>query len=487
MFSRLPVRLIAAALLAGVVLRAEERNKWPVSVQQVAADGQVTSSEYLGPLFFQHAAVEGVTHEGFRPFYLKTVEGERHTKMFLYPFFTWQTEGSYRSFSFFQLVNARRETDTDNQTTRGFDVWPFYFSRDTGVPDTSYKALFPIGGTIKSRLGYDRLHFVLFPVYLQTEQHEEQVTHAPWPFLRFIAGSGHHGFEFWPLFGRRGRAGDYDSQFYLWPLIYKTSRHLSDPQPDVKLGFLPFYTRDTAPGSISENYVWPFFGYTHRTEPDHYNEQRYLWPFLVQGRGDVRYVNRWAPIYTHSVVKGYDKTWILWPLVRHATWTESGLNQEQNQVLWFLYWSLTQRSATNPAAAPGHKTHLWPLFSSWDNGAGRRQLQVLSPFEVFFPTNEPVRQLWSPLFAIYRYDHRSPDDVRGSLLFSLVSWKNSPAEKEFHLGPLFGSCTTAEQSRVTVGNGVFAWTKASGAGRWKFSLFDFPRKADNKAEAAKSP
>lgn len=228
---------------------------------------------------------------------------------------------------------------------------------------------------------------------------------------------------------------------------------------------LPFYTRDTAPGYVSENYAWPFFGYTHRTDPYRYDERRYFWPFLVQGRGDQRRVNRWGPFYTHSVIKGYDKTWFAWPLFRHARWTDNGIAQEQNQVLWFLYWSLTQRSTTNPAAAPAHKTHLWPLFSSWDNGAGQRQLQVLSPFEVFFPTNEPVRQLWSPLTAIYRYDQRAPGDTRGSILFSLVSWKNSPTGREFHLGPL-------------------AWSRAPGTGPWKFSLFDFSPKAVNNTFAA---
>jgi hypothetical protein len=487
MFSRLPVWLTAAILLAGASLRGEERNGWPVSVEQTGTDGRAVSGEYLGPLFFQRTDADGTYTQGMRPLLLQTTAGQRRTTQLLYPLFTWQKEGAYRSFSFFQLVNARRQAEPGQEATRNLDVWPFYFSRDTGVPDTSYRALFPIGGTIKQRLGYDRIHFVLFPGYLQTQDKGEQVTHAPWPFLRFIAGDGHHGFEFWPLFGHRGRAGDYDSQFYLWPLIYKTSRHLSDPSPDVKQGFLPFYTRDTAPGSISENYVWPLFGYTHRTEPDRYDEWRYLWPFLVQGRGDVRYVNRWAPFYTHSVTKGYDKTWLLWPLLRHAEWTESGLNQEQNQVLWFVYWSLTQRSATNPAAAPGHKTHLWPLFSAWDNGAGCRQFQLLSPFEVFFPTNEPVRQLYSPLLAVYRYDRRAPDDVRGSLLFSLLSWKHSPAEKEFHLGPLFGTRTTAAQSRVTVGSGLLAWTRLPGTGRWKFSLFDFSPKAANKAGEAPSP
>lgn len=467
MFSRPTVWLIFAALFAAVSLCAEEQNVWPVSVRQLGPGGTPVSGEYLGPLLFYKTSADGAKIEGFRPLYLHVEADGKESSYFAYPLFTWETGPGYRAFSFFQLFNRRRSMEPGQPEVRGFDAWPLYFSKETGDPATTYHALFPFGGTIKQRLGYDRIHFVLFPCYLQTEQAGARVTHAPWPFLRFIDGADHHGFEFWPLFGRRGRAGDYDSRFYLWPLAYKSSRHLSDPQPEEKLGVLPFYTRDTGPGLISENYVWPLFGYTHRTEPYRYDERRYLWPFLVQGKGDQRSVNRWAPLYTHSVIKGYDKTWFIWPLVRHARWTESGLNQEQNQVLWFLYWSLTQSSATNPAAAPGHKTHLWPLFSSWDNGAGRRQVQLLSPFEVFFPTNEPMRQLYSPLFALYRYDRRAPGDVRGSVLFSLVSWKKSAAEGEFHLGPL-------------------AWRR-TGATGWKFSVFDFPRKAINKATTATPP
>lgn len=487
MFFRLIIRLLCPALLAAAPLQGVERNGWPFFVRQEKPDGTVESAEYLVPFLFRKISSDGVEMEGFRPFLLRTREGPRESTMLFYPFFTWQREEGYRSFSFFQLINIRRETEPANQTVRSFDVWPFYFSRDTGDPVENYRALFPVGGTIKHRFGYDQIHFVLFPFYADTENHDAHTTHAPWPFLRFIHGDGHHGFEFWPLFGHRGRAGDYDDRFYLWPLIYRSAKDLAAPVPDVKLGVLPFYARDTAAGYISETYVWPFFGYTHRTEPYRYDEQRYLWPFLVQGHGDDHQVNRWAPFYTHSVIKGYDKTWFTWPIFRHARWEDQGLIQEQSQVVWFLYWSLTQRSATNPAAAPAHKTHLWPLLSSWNNGAGQRQLQLLSPFEVFFPTNEPIRQLYTPLFALYRFDQRAPNDTHHSLFFSLISWGKSPEKKEFHLGPFFSLQSTPERSRIALGRGLLAWQRRPGVPQWKFSLFDFRRKPDNNSSVALSP
>jgi len=486
MFSRPSIWLIPAALFVSA-LRSEEHNNWPVSVRQEEPDGTVTTSQYAGPLFFENN-VPGEPHQaGFRPFYMQSRAGGIETTYLLYPFFTWRRENGYRSFSFFQLVNESHDAEPGQPPVHAFDVWPFYFSRDTGDPETSYHALFPLGGTIKHRLYFDRIHFVLFPLYLETEQKGAVTTHAPWPFLRFIHGDGNHGFEFWPLFGHRGRPNDYDDQFYLWPLIYKSTANLSEPQPDIKLGVLPFYARVTAPGYIDETYLWPFFGYSHRTEPVKYDEQRYLWPFFVQGRGDDRYVNRWGPFYTHSIVKGYDKTWLAWPIFRHAEWTDGGIAQEKNQVLFFLYWSQTQRSTTNPRAEPAHMTHLWPLVSSWNNGAGLRQVQVLSPFEVLFPGNEPIRQLYTPLFALYRYDQRAPGDTRHSLLFSLLSWKRSPAEREFHLGPLFSTHWTPEGSRVALGNGLLAWRREPATGRWGFSLFDFHPKTDNSVSQAKSP
>ena len=474
-----------AALLAAAALRGDEQNNWPVSVRQVDSAGATVTVQYVGPLFF--AGQTSAEWAGFRPFYLRSHDGDRATGAFLYPLFTWQKQGDYRHFSFFQLINRPQDRDPAGRETSGLDVWPLYFSSQTGSPETSYRAFLPFGGTLRHRLGRDRISFVLFPLYLQTANEGRQITHVPWPFLRFYDGAGHHGFEFWPLFGHSGRENDYDRQFYLWPLIYKSASHLSEPEPERAFGVLPFYNRDTGPGYIRENFVWPFFGYTHRTIPNTYDERRYFWPFLVQGHGPQFLVNRWAPFYTHSNIKGYDKTWVLWPLWRHATWAEDGVEQEKNQLFFIVYWSLTQRSMTNPAAPPARKTHFWPLFSAWDNGAGHRQVQVLSPFEVFFQDNEPVRQLYTPFFALYRYDRQGPDASRHSLLWNAVTYRRSPANREFHLGPLFSSRTTPVTRRVTVGNGLLAWRRAAAGGRWRFSLFDFHPKPDTKAPEASSP
>jgi len=468
MIFRLTLWLLCAFALASPAL-ATERNAWPFWVgQEDPLTGQIASQQILGPLYASHVNPDGTTEQMLRPLWLKTSAKDKTTNRLLYPFFTWQREATGTSFSFFQLVNHSRDTSAPSAATRRFDVWPFYFSRNTGDPATSYHALFPIAGTIKNRFGKDSLTWYLFPLYFHTVKDGKEITSTPWPFIRIIQGAGHHGFEFWPLFGSRGREGDYHNQFYLWPLIYKQEKNLSEPLPDVKLGVLPFYARDSGPGYLSETYAWPFFGYTHRTLPKKYDEARYFWPFLVQGRGDQHYVNRFAPFYTHSIVKGYDKKWLLWPLWRHARWSDSGIAQEKNAFLFFLYASVEQRSLTNPAAAPAYKRHFWPLLTVWNNGAGQRQTQFLSPLEIFFPHNEPIRKLYTPLFALYRFEQRAPGDSRHSFLWSFLTWKKSPTEKAFHLGPL-------------------GWRRTPDNSRGKFFFFASRSPSANQAPAPSSP
>jgi len=485
MFSRRINRLLCAALLLTVTARGDEENLWPIYVRRTAGETGAVSTQWLGPLIYTESDPEA--SYGLRPLFQQAHSGDTAHGNALFPLFTWKRQGEYRRFSFFMLANADTDNENAARPDNHFDFWPIYFSRKAPDPADSYRAVFPLGGTVKNRLGKDRIDFVLFPLYAHTEKDERRVTHAPWPFLRFISGEGHHGFEFWPLFGRNVHDGDYNHQFYLWPLIYKSTDHLAEETPDVRLGVLPFYARDTGPGYIRETWGWPFFGYTHRTAPYRYDEKRYFWPFLVQGRGDDRFVNRWGPFYTHSIVKGMDKTWYLWPVYRTQRWEDDGVAQERNQLLLFVYWSLTQHSLTNPAAAPARKTHLWPLFTAWDNGAGQKQVQVLSPFEVFFPHSEPVRQLWSPLFAFYRYERKPDTSIRHSLLWSAITYRRSPGATEFHLGPLFSVHADAERRRLALGNGIIGLHRPAGTG-WRLFLFDFHPKAPTlKATQASSP
>ena len=491
-------RLIALLGLTGlccVRAAAEERNFWPLSVEQPAMGksptGQGKAWQAAGPLFFGRTTADASsTSGGFRPFFVYSRDASDSTTEtdFLYPLLTRRTDSDGSRWSLLELVNssAPNASAPPNDRVRSFDVWPFYFSRTTGDPGTSYRALFPVQGTVINRFGDDRISWTLFPFYGRFERRGVTTTTAPWPFVKILDGEGNHGFTFWPLFGWRAKEGAYRERYYFWPLIYKNEAKLWQAKPDVNFGVLPFYARDESEDSLSETYAWPFFGYTHRTAPLPYDETRWFWPLFVQGQGEDRRIDRWAPFYTHSIIKGDDKRWVLWPIYRREQWTDEGLVQNKTQLLYFVYSSLRERSADNPALPSAQKTHLWPLFSYWDDGANHRQVQVLSPLEVFFQDNEAVRRSYSPLFAVYRHEQFAPDDTETSFLWNAVTWRRAPQRREFHLGPLFGVDTGFGQRRIALLNGLLGMKRDSSGSNWRLFLFEFPSKRNPTAAAATS-
>jgi hypothetical protein len=487
----------AAALMLGIAagggappLQAEplerEFNAWPGFVRRADRDGNTTAWTAAGPLAFGHPTADGRWATGVRPFYYHTRDEAGHIRsaFVLHPLFSYTADEETYRWSLFELVrrwgrhDRAAAPDSAFALRREFEVFPFWFSRESGDSELSYRALFPVYGTIKHKLGFERLSWTLFPLYVENERRGAITTSTPWPVVRVTRGAA-QGFGIWPLFHRVERPGVSRQTHYLWPLGFDVTRHPhpDDPpgtEPRRSFGLLPFFARSTGPGYVNQDYGWPFFGYTTRILPVPYRERRYFWPLLVQGRGEERYVNRWGPFFTHSISKGLDKKWYAWPVLRRAQWQQEELLRTKTQVLYFLYRSERQESIARPELPAAHLTHVWPLWSHWDNAAGRRQWQFFSPLEVFFPGNDQIRETWSPLFTIARHDQRSPGETRTSLLWNAITWHRSVAEerREFHLGPLLSVASDSGRKRIALGAGLLAFQRSSGSG-WRMSWLDF--------------
>lgn len=255
---------LGLAVAVGASTRAEEsereQNFWPVRVAQRDAHGVVQSWHGAGPLLFHQPQEDGVDASGFRPFYLRKLnapEAKAETS-FIYPLFVYRSDGESYRWSILQLINFGRPRAGEPTTERNdaaFDVWPFYFSRRTDSPETTYHALFPIYGTIKNRLFFDRISWALFPLYFRTEKHGVVTNSYPWPFLRTVHGADNTGFALWPLFGWRRQPGVYHNEFYLWPLIYRNVSRVNEPVPKESFGILPFYASEHSAEAEGKSYL----------------------------------------------------------------------------------------------------------------------------------------------------------------------------------------------------------------------------------------
>ncbi len=484
--------LAHGAAAAGSVAPAErEFNGWPFVVERsLPGAGSLPSTwQAAGPVLFRQPAggpAAPGTAQGLRPFWVEFERADRsaRSRHFLYPLFNWSEDDSRVRWSLFELV--RRETPKPGvardefRPQDEFDIFPFWFERRFADASRDYRAFFPFHGTLRDKLWFERASWTLFPLYAESERRGVLTRHTPWPFIRTISGEA-RGWGFWPFYTTYERPGVLRATSALWPLLYHTTRlpHPDDPTGTAAredAGVLPFYSRSTGPNFASENYLWPLFGYTDRTAPKPYRERRYFWPLLVQGRGEDRFVNRWAPFYSHSILHEREKHWYLWPLLREAAWTDEGVDRRRRQFLYFLFWQEQQRAAGRADSPVAELTHVWPLLSHWDNGAGRRQWQLLSPLEVFFPANEKVRQAWTPLFAVARHEeHVSENRKRTSLLWNAITWEHDAREdrREFHLGPLLGFTRSGTAARLSLGNGLVGFHRTAGAG-WRVRWLDFP-------------
>ena len=164
--------LLGLAAFAAPCARAYEENIWPFYVAEKDVDGQTQAWDSVGPLFFseQTPAPEAGTAAGFRPFYVKVTGGGIVRTDILYPLFFVRSYQDAYKWSILQLINGegldKSMAANDGPTDRHFDIWPVYFSHETKDPVDTYHALFPIYGTIKFRLGYSKLMWAPFPLYV---------------------------------------------------------------------------------------------------------------------------------------------------------------------------------------------------------------------------------------------------------------------------------------------------------------------------------
>lgn len=431
---------------------------WPFFVEETKY-GEVEDSNisFFGPLVEQSWRCNG-EFTAVRPIGLHTENYEHETSddYFLYPFFSTHQTSTQRRWSIFNLIHGKSECCPDGTTKERLMIYPFIFSEKGCCRDEGYSGVFPLVGRVENFFGQDSIRWVLFPLYLELQRKEVCRYGLPWPFIRWQDGECAGGGAFWPLYGHFWKENVYDHRYLLWPLIYTNWDHLDKEVPSLKEGFLPFYAYERSAKKEALTILWPFFTHLERRDK-YYVEDQFLWPLFVQGRGEEDYVNRWAPVYTHSIHRGVDKQWFFWPLLKVQRWEEQGMNITQEQLLYFLVWKQRQRSIYDPCFE-AKKYHVWPLFSYWDNGCGNKQFQFLSPFEVFFPSNEPVRKTYSPLFAIIKCEQVAPGHARQSILFNLIKTEKSPCGQKMSIGPIL-DVETGENGRFEILKGLVGYKR----------------------------
>jgi hypothetical protein len=231
-------------------------------------------TEAAGPLFYSEQKDSESTW-AFPPFFSHNVDQsvESREDDFLYPLLTFDRYGREYRWQLMQLLSFAGGQVPDDSSNKRFTIFPFYFQQRSPVTNENYTALFPIYGHINGRLFRDKIFFVLFPIYGQSQRRDVVTDNYLFPLFHLRHGDGLRGWQFWPLAGSRTQTvttqtngfGDvssipgHDNFFALWPVYFKSVAGVGTDDPEKFWAALPFYAQLRSPQRDSTSVLWPFF------------------------------------------------------------------------------------------------------------------------------------------------------------------------------------------------------------------------------------
>lgn len=288
-------------------------------------------------------------------------EGRTLTR-FLVPLGTRQTEPDRSQTQLLPLFRFDREPDENGQPSWRLTALPITLWGEDSTGRT-LKGVFPFAGDWERVATYDRLRFLLFPLYLRTEREGGTFHHVLWPIVSWGRnGRGEFDGHLWPLVGV-ARPGQSESGFLAWPLVTWSRERISlPPEHQVKSWmFWPFYGEKSSGSFHAWSALWPFFGYSSDSRSGFWSWAG-PWPLVrVQRPGTSReaYLTRAWPFYSHFEGDGLESTWLLWPIYnrRHETYAHSERRGESFFPFWQHYIELD-----GERRRVGSWSKFWPAF-----------------------------------------------------------------------------------------------------------------------------
>ena len=355
---------------------------------------------------------------------------------------------------------------------RFFSLLGFVFGRQ--VDGSRSIAWFPLGGHIVDYLSWDRIDFVLFPLFVRTQRFGRNTWHFLWPLFNWGDSYAGRTRRFLPFYAESVRDGVFERRSYVWPFLHVADEDLDRPPAERTHRWMlfPLLGRSTRGSFQATTFLWPFFGYSSDSQTG-YRAWDGPWPFVrFQSGGanpSAETRQRFWPFWSHFENDRHESTWYLWPLfnVRREEYPD-GSRTGSFLVPFWQGWHRTDSQGETQR----RWTKLWPLYQDYEEqGARRWAFPALNPFwptpviddhyawiyELFAVETDGRRRserswggLWrrerdeleeraylSGLWSRRRYRAGGEAVRETALLFGLVRWRSRPGERFDLMAPAF--------------------------------------------------
>ncbi len=378
---------------------------------QTLGSGQRT--EILGPFYYDQQNGSEKTW-ALPPFFSDDTDPVIDTREddFLFPIFTYVHYGSQFRGQFIELVSFSGGDNPDNLNPRRFTLFPIYFQQRAAASNDNYTAVFPVYGHLKNRLFHDRIFFVMFPAYGQTQKRDVVNNNYLWPFFNTRHGDGMRGWQFWPFYGVEHKAlttvtntwgvetnGGHDQYFVLWPIHFRQHNGIGTDNPGILTADIPFYASSRSPRRDFTSVLWPFFNWIDDREKN-YREWEMPWPIIEVARGPGKTATRVFPFYSHAYNDTFEDNFYVWPIYIFNSIHSPPLDRRRTRILFYLFQNTADKNTDTGKIK--RRVDLWPFFVYNHDFDGGTRLQVLALIETFFPITPGIERNWSPLWSIWR-------------------------------------------------------------------------------------
>ncbi len=401
-------------------------------------------------LFYEREMGLSDTHLVVRPFYLVN-EGSDGNRFYasLMPFVYWAYE-TPRRYEWLSLFGLAHSVDYRHaNAVRDYDLlaFPFLYYGDSPEERDRYLLVWPFGGTVKGKLGQDRITAYLFPgfllfflyppafpptllttailiasfmpAYVDYESRDYRAWGVFWPLVQRGRSETRDDIRVLPFYAHNYKRGSWDG--YNWLLLFNYERVFMKNDEQRTFFFVPFYGRRwSLSGRFgSSTLLWPFFSWGYSAKSGSF-ELNFPWPLVqIQDSMNPRITKRiFFPLYGSYRYEDRESMFITPLYFSMHTRTRNFESAYYVNMLIIWYFTREYRAEASPVYGRSWRFFkIWPLFQYERDDRGNMSFNALSLLP--FRDPEGYERLYQPFWTLFEYRRLQDGEKRLGMLLRL--------------------------------------------------------------------
>lgn len=369
--------------------------------------------------------------------YYENIEKAYFYRTILYPISYTHGTNYWKIWTFLLVFNGEEKYSQTEKSEGEFILTPLFYWGFGSNEKENFFSLFPLYGTIKDKLSWSEIHFVLFPLYVSWQYKSYKAHSILWPFLMW-GGDNHKrkDFRFFPFYSSKVHDGKYEHKTFLWPFFEWGSDDLDKKDPRHFFMLFPFYSQKYSKSAtmFSFSILYPFsliaLGKDEKAKSFDF---RLLWFLIQYSKSEDPFIRKYVffPFYIHYQFGNQELTYFqetnFYLILLGNLKTESALlisNYKFFIPFWYHHYRYYKQEQTE-----SKNWKLWPIIQYWEEESayGWRVL-ALWPLP-----DTMVEKNWGTYYSLFEYSKLENEDKYFSMLLRTFSLRWNPDYNDFNL------------------------------------------------------